>query len=141
MMKNLSIRTLVLAVVSLLVWHEVTAQEGYVDEFDYRHYKFYDDAPDDDISLWGGFDEVAEEEARDRSRRNHNAIRYALSYVQSGERGYRYDEERTTLSHLAIDYTTARHMRSLGFDESLTRGMSHSSSTAALGSSAEILSK
>lgn len=140
MMKNLSIRTLVLAVVSLLVWHEVTAQEGYVDEFDYRRYKFYDDAPDDDISLWGGFDEVAEEEARDRSLRNHNAIRYALSYVQSGERGYRYDEERTTLSHLAIDYTTARHMRSLGFDESLTRGMSHSSSTAALGSSAEILS-
>lgn len=140
MMKILSIRALILAVVSLLVWHDVAAQEGYVDEFDYRRYKFYGDRPDDDLSLWGGREEGGDEEVRIGSHRSHNVIRYALSYVTSGERGYRYDEQRTTLSHLAIDYSTARHMRSLGYDESPKRGMSHSSTTAALGSSAEILS-
>ena len=54
MSPRLPIRDFIVAIVALFVWHEAAAQEVVVeDEFDYRNYKFYDEEPVSDLSLWG----------------------------------------------------------------------------------------
>lgn len=112
----LPIREFIVSILALFVWHGAAAQEVVVeDEFDYRNYKFYDEEPTSDLALWGAMNE-SDEETFDSSIGYSNSS-YALSFLSSNYRGFRYSESRNNFSNLHIDYATARVLKSLGLKE------------------------
>lgn len=136
MSPRLPIRDFIVAIVALFVWHEAAAQEVVVeDEFDYRNYKFYDEEPVSDLSLWGAMNES--DEARIDGAASYSNARYALSYLSNDYRGFRYSESRSSFGNMPIDYATARALKSLGFKAEQYDGIGVNS--GAMGSTTEIM--
>lgn len=135
---KLLLKHIVTAVVfATLSWQWATAQEvDQQEDFDYRDFKFYKEEAEDDISLWGGLYKQPEEMQRYQQRPNY---RYALSYATGSNRGFRYDELRSSLGALTIDLQTSRALQSLGYGKEESFGVSHSYYNGALAESSEIL--
>lgn len=137
MTKLRPIRSISIAILALFVWHDVAAQEVVVeDEFDYRNYKFYDEEPASDLSLWGAMSH--DDEAIIDGSAGYSNARYSLSYLSSDYRGFRYDESRSSFGSLQIDYATARVLKSLGLKAQTSDGIDISS--GAMGLSTQIMS-
>jgi hypothetical protein len=124
---NAQLKYVVVLLLAMLMAEGVVAQHSDdVDVYDYRHYKFYDEPEEDDLTMasYLGVDSLAEEEKRDAGLYIPN-VSYSRSFVNYQSRGLGRDEEVAMLGCLQIDYTTMRLLTSLGYRRDVWSGLSH----------------
>ena len=119
---------------TIMPWQQSGAQE--YEELDYRDFKFYKE-DDANISLWGGMNDTLVVESEPRHYAPNS--RYVLSYASNTYRGERLSKSGNLLGYTAIDYTTLRTLRGLGYGTSEQNGIAHSHLSATTGRTTTIL--